>query len=73
MIYFPNYSDKHGAKSAMCSRGHHTQADGQGFILSALYMTSYGKEMQQMMDEGESAFESRATEINFYATTRARG
>jgi len=38
----------------MVSRGHHAQADGQGFILSELYVTSYGKDLQKMMDEGKS-------------------
>lgn len=37
----------------MVSKGHHAQADGQGFILSQLYVTSYGEDLQTMMDEGE--------------------
>lgn len=40
----------------MVSRGHHTQTDGQGFILSQLYVTSYGQDLQKLMDEGEIHF-----------------
>lgn len=36
----------------MISRGSHTQSDGQGFIMSALYITSYGSDLEKMMDEG---------------------
>lgn len=50
-VYIPNYRDD-VSKAAMVSRGHHTQADGQGFIMSALYITSFGKDLQRMMDEG---------------------
>lgn len=50
-ILLPNYRNGR-AKAAMVSRGHHTQADGQGFILSALYITSYGEHLQKVMDDG---------------------
>jgi hypothetical protein len=53
VAYIPNYRDGSNAKSAMVSKGHHAQADGQGFILSQLYVTSYGKDLQTMMDEGK--------------------
>lgn len=51
--YLPNYRNGR-AKGAMVSRGHHTQSDGQGFIMSALYITSYGKTLQRMMDDGNT-------------------
>lgn len=61
VAYIPNYRDNTGARSAMVSRGHHTQADGQGFILSALYVTSYGRDLQKMMDEGGSCAHSKTS------------
>lgn len=55
VAYIPNYRDGSNGRSAMVSRGHHTQTDGQGFILSQLYVTSYGQDLQKMMDEGGNA------------------
>lgn len=52
VTYIRKYQDDTNAKAAMVSRGHHTQADGQGFIMSTLYITSYGKELTKLMDGG---------------------
>lgn len=52
VVYIRKYTGDGKAKAAMVSRGHHTQADGQGFIMSALFITSYGKELGRVMTEG---------------------
>lgn len=58
VAYIRKFQDGGQAKAAMVSRGHHTQADGQGFIMSALFVTSYGAELEKIMTEGE--FEMRS-------------
>ncbi|KAI8974568.1 wax ester synthase-like acyl-CoA acyltransferase domain-containing protein [Trametes punicea] len=50
MILVENYHDDYGAVCAVVARGHHTLADGQGFVISQLYMTSYYDDLRQMMD-----------------------
>ncbi|GAA94121.1 uncharacterized protein L969DRAFT_86227 [Mixia osmundae IAM 14324] len=51
-ILIEDYHDDRGSKSAMVTRGHHTLADGQGFVLSQLYLTSYRDELIKQMDGG---------------------
>ncbi|CAL1709951.1 unnamed protein product [Somion occarium] len=52
MVILENYHDEDGGECAMVSRGHHTLADGQGFVLSQLYMTSYYEELTKAMNNG---------------------
>ncbi|SPO24300.1 uncharacterized protein UTRI_03568 [Ustilago trichophora] len=48
-----NFVDEQsGAKGACVIRGHHTLADGQGFIMSQLFVTSLGPKLESMMSEG---------------------
>ncbi|KAI0819567.1 wax ester synthase-like acyl-CoA acyltransferase domain-containing protein [Trametes gibbosa] len=49
-ILVQNYHDENGAVCAVIAKGHHTLADGQGFIISQLYMTSYYDDLREMMD-----------------------
>ncbi|KAI0657933.1 wax ester synthase-like acyl-CoA acyltransferase domain-containing protein [Cubamyces menziesii] len=49
-VIVENYHDEDGAVCAIIARGHHTLADGQGFVISQLYMTSYYDDLRQMMD-----------------------
>ncbi len=52
-VLLPNFVDPaSGAKGAMVTRGHHTMADGQGFVASQLAVTSYGAEMERTIAEG---------------------
>ncbi|KAF8587875.1 hypothetical protein K439DRAFT_1385418 [Ramaria rubella] len=52
MVLLENYHDEDGAKCAVVTRAHHTLADGQGFVLSQLYMTSYYDELLETMNNG---------------------
>ncbi|SNX87196.1 uncharacterized protein MEPE_05906 [Melanopsichium pennsylvanicum] len=48
-----NFVDEEsGAKGACVIRGHHTLADGQGFIMSQLLITSLGPKLESMMSDG---------------------
>ena len=48
-----NFVDEEsGAKGACVIRGHHTLADGQGFIMSQLFVTSLGPKLESMMADG---------------------
>lgn len=48
-----NFVDEHsGAKGACVIRGHHTMADGQGFVMSQLLITSLGPKLESMMADG---------------------
>ncbi|KAI0644284.1 wax ester synthase-like acyl-CoA acyltransferase domain-containing protein [Trametes meyenii] len=49
-VIVENYHDEDGAVCAIIARGHHTLADGQGFVISQLYMTSYYDDFKDMMD-----------------------
>ncbi|TFY64776.1 hypothetical protein EVJ58_g2398 [Rhodofomes roseus] len=49
MVLVENYKDEHGAESALITRGHHALADGQGFVISQLYITSYHDELVHQM------------------------
>ncbi|KAH9925735.1 wax ester synthase-like acyl-CoA acyltransferase domain-containing protein [Fomitopsis serialis] len=49
-ILVENYRDETGAQSALIMRGHHALADGQGFAISQLYITSYHNELVHKMD-----------------------
>ena len=54
-IVFTNFADEEtGAKGAMITRGHHTLTDGQGFVMSQLFISSYGPELESMLQEGHS-------------------
>ncbi|KAI0372646.1 hypothetical protein BV20DRAFT_1034364 [Pilatotrama ljubarskyi] len=53
-VLVENYHDEDGAVSAVVARGHHTLADGQGFVISQLYMTSYYDDLKDMMDRAAS-------------------
>lgn len=46
-----NYRDADGAHAAMVMRGHHTCADGQGFVMSQLSVTSFGPELERLLDD----------------------
>ncbi|KAI0079247.1 hypothetical protein K474DRAFT_1592391 [Panus rudis PR-1116 ss-1] len=54
MILVENYRDDDGAECAIISRGHHTLADGQGFVISQLYITSYHDELVKLMNSTSS-------------------
>jgi len=49
MVLVENYRDETGAESALITRGHHALADGQGFVISQLYITSYHDELVHKM------------------------
>ncbi|EST05354.1 O-acyltransferase, WSD1, N-terminal [Kalmanozyma brasiliensis GHG001] len=52
-ILLENFVDEEtGAKGACVIRGHHTMADGQGFIMSQLFITSLGPKLESMMADG---------------------
>ncbi|CAO1635549.1 unnamed protein product [Parajaminaea phylloscopi] len=46
-----NYRDDKGAKAALVMRGHHTLTDGQGFVMSQLSATSYGEELDKLLND----------------------
>ncbi|RDX40998.1 hypothetical protein OH76DRAFT_1412509 [Lentinus brumalis] len=48
-VIVENYRDEDGV-CAVVARGHHTLSDGQGFVISQLFMTSYYDDLAQMMD-----------------------
>ncbi|KAI0741746.1 wax ester synthase-like acyl-CoA acyltransferase domain-containing protein [Daedaleopsis nitida] len=48
-IIVENYKDDEGA-CAVVAKGHHTMSDGQGFVISQLYLTSYFDDLARMMD-----------------------
>ncbi|PIL25474.1 hypothetical protein GSI_13364 [Ganoderma sinense ZZ0214-1] len=48
-ILVENYRGEDGA-CAILSKGHHTLSDGQGFVISQLYLTSYFDDLAQMMN-----------------------
>ncbi|CCM02027.1 uncharacterized protein FIBRA_04103 [Fibroporia radiculosa] len=50
MILVENYHDEDGAQCAVITRGHHALADGQGFVISQLYITSYHDDLVHMMN-----------------------
>ncbi|CDO68178.1 hypothetical protein BN946_scf184938.g30 [Trametes cinnabarina] len=50
MILVENYHDDDDAVCAVVARGHHTLSDGQGFVISQLYLTSYYDDLRDMMD-----------------------
>jgi len=52
MLLVENYHDDDGAQSAFITRAHHTLADGQGFLLSQMHMTSYFQELQERVNKG---------------------
>ncbi|KAI0628224.1 wax ester synthase-like acyl-CoA acyltransferase domain-containing protein [Trametes polyzona] len=54
MVIVENYHDDDGAKCAVIAKGHHTLADGQGFVISQLYITSYYDDLREMMDGAAS-------------------
>ncbi|KAF9816003.1 hypothetical protein IEO21_04253 [Rhodonia placenta] len=41
MVLVENYHDENGSECAVITRGHHSLADGQGFVISQLFITSY--------------------------------
>ncbi|UZJ57086.1 hypothetical protein CBS101457_006406 [Exobasidium rhododendri] len=54
-IIFNNFKDEEsGAEGAMVTRGHHTLTDGQGFVMSQLFVSSYGPELEAMMQDGHT-------------------
>ena len=53
LVIIDNFSDPDtGAKGAMITRGHHTLADGQGFVMSQLFVTTLGPKLESMMADG---------------------
>lgn len=38
----------------MITRGHHTLTDGQGFVMSQLFMSSYGPELESLLADGKA-------------------
>ncbi|THG97098.1 hypothetical protein EW026_g4854 [Hermanssonia centrifuga] len=61
MLIVENYEDEDGAECALIVRGHHTLADGQGFVISQLYMTSYHDELVNMMSSSAEAVSAAET------------
>ncbi|CBQ73480.1 conserved hypothetical protein [Sporisorium reilianum SRZ2] len=50
-VVLENFVDEEtGARGACVIRGHHTLADGQGFIMSQLFITSLGPKLESMSD-----------------------
>ncbi|OBZ65245.1 putative importin subunit beta-4 [Grifola frondosa] len=45
-----NYHDDDGAECVLITRGHHTLSDGQGFMISELYVTSYSDDLVEAMN-----------------------
>ncbi|OCH91412.1 hypothetical protein OBBRIDRAFT_792348 [Obba rivulosa] len=58
MILIENYHDEDGAECAAITRGHHSLADGQGFVLSQLWITSYKSELIELMSSSASKLKS---------------
>ncbi|PWZ03822.1 hypothetical protein BCV70DRAFT_198011 [Testicularia cyperi] len=53
VVVLENFVDEEsGARGASITRGHHTLADGQGFIMSQLFITSLGPKLESMMADG---------------------
>lgn len=53
VVVLENYQDdESGSKGAAVIRGHHTLSDGQGFIMSQLFVTSLGPKLESMMADG---------------------
>ncbi|KDN53513.1 hypothetical protein K437DRAFT_260457 [Tilletiaria anomala UBC 951] len=51
-VLLENFHDSESCgKGAMITRGHHTSADGVGFVMSQLYITSYGADMERLLKE----------------------
>lgn len=44
--------------SALITRGHHSMADGQGFVMSQLYVSSFGPELERMLTEGKATIQA---------------
>ncbi|KIJ55141.1 hypothetical protein M422DRAFT_23789 [Sphaerobolus stellatus SS14] len=61
ILLVENYHDEEGAKSAMITRAHHTLADGQGFVLSQMHMTSYYDELQDKVSKGVRKLQAART------------
>ncbi|PCH44092.1 hypothetical protein WOLCODRAFT_164912 [Wolfiporia cocos MD-104 SS10] len=57
MVLVTNYHDHEGARSAVITRGHHALADGQGFVISQLYITSYHDELVKTMNMSSKKLE----------------
>lgn len=52
-VVLENFVDAEtGAKGACVMKGHHTLADGQGFVMAQLFVTSLGPKLESMMSEG---------------------
>ncbi|TKY88498.1 hypothetical protein EX895_002486 [Sporisorium graminicola] len=52
-VVLENFVDEEtGSRGACVIRGHHTMADGQGFVMSQLFVTSLGAKLESMMSEG---------------------
>ncbi|KAK0538448.1 hypothetical protein OC835_001429 [Tilletia horrida] len=47
------YLDSSKATSALVTRGHHSLADGQGFVASQLLSTSFGPELRAKLQDGQ--------------------
>ncbi|KAL0483539.1 diacylglycerol O-acyltransferase [Acrasis kona] len=52
-VIIENYRDETGALSAMVTKGHHALTDGQGFVMSQMAVTSFGKELDRVMEGGK--------------------
>lgn len=50
-ILLTNYRDDTGARAALVMRGHHTLTDGQGFVMSQLSATSFGPELDKLLND----------------------
>jgi len=51
MVLVDNYHDENGAECAVIIRGHHALGDGQGFVMSQLYTTSYHDDLVESMSK----------------------
>lgn len=58
MVIVNNYKGDGLDGSCIITRGHHTLTDGQGFIMSQLYISSYGEELQARITDGRATISS---------------
>lgn len=58
LVYFDNYQNGNQKGGAIVVRGHHTLTDGQGFVMSQLFISSYGPELERMINEGSKTIKA---------------
>lgn len=58
MVVVDNYREDTFEGSALVTRGHHSMADGQGFVMSQLFISSFGPELERMLNEGKETLQA---------------